>query len=116
MAHMRLLMLVLLTLVLAGPAAAQVVPPAAKSDRDAVQHGTQPNPGEVRPGSRDGDAPSAAAGDLVPRPARRILGLPVNALLVVTGALVALAIVAGLVIPGASRRRRARGGGTYGER
>lgn len=113
---MRLLVIALALVALVVPAAAQVVPAPAKSDREPVQHGTQPNPSEVRPGSRDGDAPSAAAGDLVSRPARRVLGLPVNAVLVIAGALVALAILAGLVIPGAARRHRARGGGTYGPR
>jgi hypothetical protein len=111
---MRIVMLALTAVLVAAPAGAQVVPPPAKSDRDAVQHGAQPNPSEVRPGNRDGDTPSAAAGDLVARPARRILGLPVTTVLVLAGALVALAIVAGLVIPSASRRRRARGGGAYG--
>jgi hypothetical protein len=79
-----------------------------------VQRGDQPNAAEVRPGNRDGDAPSAAAGELVPRPGRRILGLPVNAALVIGGVLIVLAIIAGLLVPGARRRDRARGGGTYG--
>ncbi len=107
-----LLALVALPL-LAGPVTAQVAPPPAKSDRTPVEHGAQPNTGEVRPGNADGDAPSAAAGDLVQRPGRRVLGLPVTTALVLAGALVALVILAGGVIPGASRRRRARGGGTY---
>jgi hypothetical protein len=80
-----------------------------------VQRGTQPNPAEVRPGNRDGDAPSAAAGDLVTRPGRRILGLPVDAALLIAGALIVLALIAGVLIPGARRRDRARGGGTYGD-
>ena len=113
---MRIVMLALAGILISGPVGAQIAPPPAKSDRDAVQHGAQPNPSEVRPGNRDGDSPSAAAGDLVTRPARRILGLPVSTVLMLAGALVALAIIAGLVIPGASRRRRARGGGTYGAR
>ena len=79
-----------------------------------MQHGAQPNPAEVRPGSRDGDAPSAAAGDLVGEPERRILGLPITAALLVAGLLLLLLVVAGIVIPEANRRRRARGGGTYG--
>jgi hypothetical protein len=97
------------------PAAAQG-PTRPSGDREPVQHGAQPNPGEVRPGSRDGDAPSAAAGDLVPRPARRILGLPVSTALLLGGALLTLLILAGLLIPSAGRRHRARGGGTYGPR
>jgi len=87
---------------------------AGPKDSGVVQRGGQPNPAEVRPGNRDGDAPSAAAGDLVTRPARRILGLPVDAALIIAGVLVVLALVAGVVIPGARRRDRARGGGTYG--
>jgi hypothetical protein len=81
---------------------------------DAVQHGAQPNPGEVRPGSPDGDSPSASAGAVLRARERRILGLPVSAALVIGGVLVALLVLAGLVIPAARRRERARGGGTYG--
>jgi hypothetical protein len=98
-----------------GQSAAQL-PPPAKGNTDAVQHGAQPNPDEVRPGNRDGDAPSAAAGEIVRTPAHRVLGLPVNTVLVIAGALVVLLILAGLVIPSAGRRLRARGGGTYGPR
>ncbi len=87
---------------------------AGPKDSGVVQRGAQPNPGEVRPGNRDGDAPSAAAGELMPQPARRILGLPVDAALIIGGVLVVLALFAGVVIPGARRRDRARGGGTYG--
>ena len=72
------------------------------------------NPGEVRPGNAAGDAPSAAAGDLVTRQERRVLGLPVTTALVLAGVVVTLLVVAGIVIPGARRRDRARGGGTYG--
>jgi len=111
---MKAVLLALVTLpLLFGPAAAQLVPPPAKSDREPVQHGAQPNPGELRPGNAAGDAPSAAAGDLVTRPPRRLLGLPVATVIVLAGVVVALALVAGVVIPGASRRRRARGGGAY---
>ena len=111
---MSAVVLALAVVLLAQPLAAQVVPPAAKGDREAVQHGAQPNPEEVRPGSRDSDAASAAAGDLVVEPERRILGMPVTAALVVAGVLLVLLVVAGVVIPEARRRRRARGGGTYG--
>jgi hypothetical protein len=110
----RLLIVVLMgVLGLTGPSAAQL-PPPAKATGEAVQHGAQPNPEEVRPGTRDGDAPSAAAGELVRKSGRRVLGLPVNSVLVIAGALVVLLILAGLIIPGAGRRLRARGGGTYG--
>jgi hypothetical protein len=114
-AGVKILALTLLTVLLTAPAGAQMVPPPAKSDRDAVQHGAQPNSSEVRPGNREGDAPSAATGDLVTKPGRRVLGIPVTAALLIAGLLLALVVVAGIVIPGASRRRRARGGGTYGE-
>jgi hypothetical protein len=106
--------LALVVLLGGGVVTGQVVPPPAKGEPEAVEHGARPNPGEVRPGSRDGDAPSAAAGQLVTRTERRILGLPVTTVLVVGGVLLALLILAGLVIPAAGRRQRARGGGTYG--
>jgi len=114
---MKAALLALVTLpLLFGPAVAQIAPPPAKGDRQPVQHGAQPNPGEVRPGTADGDAPSAAVGDLVTRQERRILGLPITTTLVLGGLVLALLVVAGVVIPSASRRRRAQGGGTYGRR
>jgi|SRR5690242_14645903 hypothetical protein len=123
---LRMLSAVLIALAVAAPAAAQDRPaagmnreqnaPGAAGPKDSgvVQRGTQPNAAEVRPGNRDGDAPSAASGDLVPREGRRILGLPVDAALIIAGVLIVLALIAGLVIPGARRRDRARGGGTWG--
>ncbi len=63
----------------AGLLAAPVVPAPEKRGGEAVQHGAQPNADEVRPGNRDGDAPSASAGDLVTKPGRRLLGLPLTA-------------------------------------
>jgi hypothetical protein len=85
--------------------------------QDPVQHGAQPNPHEVRPGSPDGDSPSATAGELVRREeARRVLGLPVNAVLVIAGVLLALLGLAGVLIPYTRRETRARGNGTYGDR
>jgi hypothetical protein len=84
------------------------------SDRSAVQHGAQPNAAEVRPGTRDGDSPSASAGTVVKRPVdRRIFGLPVNAVMLIGAAIIAIVVVAGLVVP-TRRRARARGNGTYG--
>ena len=115
--RMRAVLLALAALPLVfGPALAQVTPPPAKSDRVPVEHGAQPNAGEVRPGNAAGDAPSAAAGDLVTRQGRRILGLPITTTLVLAAGIIALLVVAGVVIPSASRRRRARGGGSYGAR
>ena len=123
---LRVALAVLVVLAAANPAVAQDRPaagmnreqnaPGAAGPKDSgvVQRGAQPNPAEVRPGNRDGDAPSAAAGELMPQPARRILGLPVDAALIIAGVLVVLALFAGVVIPGARRRDRARGGGTYG--
>ena len=84
-----------------------------KSD-GVVQRGQQPNAAEVRPGNRDGDAPSASAGEMLRRPAQRIFGLPVTAALIIGGVLIALVVVAGVIIPSARRRERAQGGGTYG--
>lgn len=103
---MKGVILVLAAVLLGGGlAVAQLVPPPAKGDRSAVEHGAQPT----------GDSPSAAAGRLVRDPVeRRILGLPVSTALVVAGALLALLVLAGVVLPRARRRDRARGGGTYG--
>ena len=113
--RMNVAALAIVLVLIAIPAGAQVVPAPEKSDGQAVQHGAQPNPTEVRPGNRDGDAPSAAAGDLLAKPGRRLFGLPITSVLIVAGLLVALMLVAGVVIPGAGRRRRAQGGGTYGD-
>ena len=122
----RVVPAVLIAIAVATPALAQDWPAAGMNreqnapgaaglkDRGVVQRGEQPNPGEVRPGNRDGDAPSAAGGELVTRPGRRILGLPVDAALLIAGLVIVLAVIAGVVIPGARRRDRARGGGTYG--
>ena len=86
---------------------------AGPKEDGVVQRGSQPNAGEVRPGSRDGDHPSASAGELRPREAQRIFGLPVTAALVIAAAIIAIVAVAGFVVPQA-RRRAARGNGTYG--
>jgi len=122
----RFALAVLIVLAVANPVVAQDRPaaglnreqnaPGAAGPKDSgvVQRGEQPNAAEVRPGNRDGDAPSAAAGELLPRPGRRVLGLPVDAALIIAGVLVVLALFAGIVVPGARRRDRARGGGTYG--
>jgi hypothetical protein len=97
-----------------NPALPSPTAPPAKSDKAPVEHGSRPDPGAVRPGNQDGDQPSASAGDLI-RDAkqRRIFGLPVNAALVVAGVIVALFVVAGVAIPAARRRDRARGNGAY---
>jgi hypothetical protein len=86
-----------------------------KSD-GVVQRGQQPNAAEVRPGNRDGDAPSASAGNVVARSETRIFGLPVAAAMLLGAVLLTLLVVAGVAIPAARRRDRARGGGTYGRR
>ena len=100
----------------ATPAPPAVTAPA-KDDKTPVEHGSRPDPGAVRPGSPDGDQPSAAAGDLVRSSRdRRVFGLPVNAALVIGGVLVLLFVIAGTVVPRARRRRQAQGGGTYGSR
>ena len=98
---MRFVVFALISALLGSPIAAQTT---GSGERGAIQHGAQPNADEVRPGSRDGDAPSAAAGDLVPRPSRRILGLPATAALGIAAVLLALVVVAA-VLPRARRRR-----------
>lgn len=99
----------------AGMNREQGAPGSAGPKQDGVvQRGQQPNAAEVRPGNRDGDAPSASAGDVVARPAQRIFGLPVTAAMLIGGFLVLLLVVAGVIIPAARRRERPRGGGTYG--
>jgi hypothetical protein len=85
---------------------------AGPKEDGVVQRGSQPNAGEVRPGSRDGDQPSASAGELRPREAQRIFGIPVTAALVIAAVIIAIVALAGFVVP-ESRRRRARGNGTY---
>jgi hypothetical protein len=83
---------------------------AGPKDDGVVQRGGQPNAGEVRPGNRDGDSPSASAGTLrEEQRARRIFGLPVTAALLIGGVIVAMLVIAGIVIPPARRRARARG-------
>jgi hypothetical protein len=47
---------------------------------------------------------------------RRILGLPVDAVLVISAFVLGLVALAGLVIPRARRRARTRGGRTHGRR
>ena len=86
---------------------------AGPKDDGAVQRGGQPNAGEVRPGNRDGDSPSASAGELQQRPAQRIFGLPVTAALVIAAVILAIVGLAGFVVP-TRRRRAARGNGSYG--
>ena len=86
---------------------------AGPKDEGVVQRGGQPNAGEVRPGNRDGDQPSASAGELRQREAQRIFGLPISAALVIAGVIIAIVAIAGFVVP-QSRRRAARGNGTYG--
>jgi hypothetical protein len=82
---------------------------AGPKDGGIVQRGDQPNPGEVRPGSPAGDAPSASAGTLREAQARRIFGLPVRAALVIGAVIVAILALAGIALPPSKRRARARG-------
>ena len=85
---------------------------AGPKDEGVVQRGSQPNPGEVRPATRDGDAPSASAGELRQRDVQRIFGLPVTTALIIAGVIIAIVALAGFIVP--ESRRRARGNGTYG--
>jgi hypothetical protein len=87
---------------------------AGPKDEGVVQRGQQPNAAEVRPGNRDGDAPSASAGTPVARGEHRVFGLPVAAAMLIGAVLIVLFVVAGVLIPSARRRERPRGGGTYG--
>lgn len=87
---------------------------AGPRDEGVVQRGNQPNAGEVRPGNRDGDSPSASAGEIRRDPVQRIFGLPVSAALVIAAVLIALLGLAGALVPQARRGARARGNGTYG--
>jgi hypothetical protein len=91
--------------------------PAAQERRgpQRLQDSAQPNPQEVRPASPDGDSPSATAGQLVRQSeSRRILGLPVQAIMWIVGTLVALLVVAAVIARRPPWRTRAQGGGTYG--
>ncbi|HEY3066295.1 MAG TPA: hypothetical protein VGL09_10930 [Methylomirabilota bacterium] len=125
---MRYLIIVVLLLLAPALVFGQSSQPAAGTNRDqnapgsagpkdsgAVQHGAQPNAGEVRAGNRDGDSPSASAGVLARDPVvRRIFGLPVTTVLVIGAVILGLLVLGGLAIPAARRRDQARGGGTYG--
>ncbi len=82
---------------------------AGPKDEGVVQRGGQPNAGEVRPGNRDGDSPSASAGEVVRREeTRRIFGLPVTVALIIAAAIVTIVALAGFVLPESRRRGRAR--------
>jgi hypothetical protein len=90
--------------------------PAAQERRgpQRLQDSAQPNPQEVRPASPDGDSPSDTAGTLARQPkARRLLGLPVDAVMWIGGILVVLLLVAAVIASRPPRRTRAQGGGTY---
>jgi hypothetical protein len=102
---------------LGGPAGEARLAPDGRSDELASPRtGSQPNAGEVRPGSPDGHRPSRTAGTLGDEPVeRQILGLPVTAI-VIAGVLLALVALAGIVIPRPGRRAHARGNGTYPRR
>jgi hypothetical protein len=123
----RLIVLALLALV---PALLALVPALAHAQdarrpapeqSSAPNYGTGQGPGtgpggqEVRPGSAQGDSPSASAGRIAREPVeRRILGLPVTAVLVIAAVILGIVALAGVVVPRTRRRARARGNGTYG--
>jgi hypothetical protein len=117
--------LIAVTLCALAPALAQ----AQEVTRPAPQQGSEPNYGtgrdqgtgpggqELRPGSPEGDAPSASAGQLVGDSVeQRVLGLPVTTVFLIAAVILGLLALAGLVLPNARRRRQARGGGTSGRR
>src|SRR5258706_14285103 len=87
---MRWLIAVMLCALVPAPAQAQDVTRSAPQQASEPNYGTGRDQGtgpagqEIRPGSAEGDAPSASAGRLAPDPgARRLLGLPVTAALVI---------------------------------
>jgi hypothetical protein len=70
---------------------------AQETRSSPIQHGAQPNAGEVRPSSPDGNAPSPSAGTLkTDRTPNRLLGLPVG--FVVGAAIIVLVLSTGVVI------------------
>ena len=86
-------LLVLIALALAAGAAAAVLA------QQPVQHGAQPNPGEVRPPSPEGNAPSSATGTLDrAREPGNLLGMRTG--LTVILAVLVVVIVAGLIFGG----------------
>jgi len=88
----------------------------SKPGGGAAQRGSEPNAGEVRPGNRDGNEPSASAGTVLRGPVeRRIFGLPVTATIVIGGVIVALAL-AGFAIQRRRRAGRAQGNGLRSRR
>jgi hypothetical protein len=100
----------LMVIVAAGATSGQ-----PRSGPQPLQHSAQPNPQEVRPASPDGDSPSASAGQIAREPqSRRVLGLPVDALMWIAGLLVAALLLAAMLARRPHRRAQARGGGTYG--
>lgn len=73
----------------------------------AVQHGAQPDPQDVRPGNAEGDSPSAAAGQIQRDAEPRVLGLPRHAVVTV-GVILAALIVASWLLRAGARRRSLR--------
>jgi hypothetical protein len=87
----RVLTLALLAVATFGVAVAQ------ETRSSPTQHGAQPNAGEVRPPSPDGNAPSPSAGTLkVDRRPGRLMGFPLE--WVVGAAVIVLVLSAGLVV------------------
>jgi hypothetical protein len=111
---MKWLMAVALMVLVPSLADAQETRRPAAERSSEPNYGTRPDSGtgpggqEIRAGSPDGDSPSASAGRIAKGPVeRRILGLPVNAVLVIAAVILGLVALAGTVIP-SSRRRRSR--------
>lgn len=96
-----------------APDAPQPPTQSAQAVTHPADRGTSPDPAAVRPGSRQGDVPDETQGALVRQEqTRRVLGLPVDAAIVIAGVLLVLLAAAALVVPRARRRQRARGGGS----
>ena len=85
---------------------------AGPKEDGVVQRGGQPHAGEVRPGNRDGDQPSASAGE-VRQQTRQIFGLPITTAVILAALAIVIIALAGFILP-TRRRDKARGNGTYG--
>jgi hypothetical protein len=86
---------------------ASAQPRSSDGGRDrAPVHGAQPNPGEVRPGSPHGDADSATAGQIVPEPDRRVLGLTLPAVFVIGAVILVLLALPAVVLRSRRPARR----------
>src|ERR1044071_7740964 len=96
--HMNWLAVVLAALLcMAGSVHAQGRPAAGLNREQGAPGAAGPKDhGVVRPGNRDGDAPAASAGTVVPRADHRVFGLPITAAMLIGAVLIVLFVVAGV--------------------